>query len=90
MRGLAKFRRVALHPVTLHTLFGSFLFVDLSGCTLSLKDGLVPSLVPIVIPKDGKGMLWINPISFCLSFSDHCMHLGLYPFYFKWLKTLAK
>lgn len=37
MRGLAKFRRVALHPVTLHALFGGFLFVDLSGCTLSLK-----------------------------------------------------
>lgn len=90
MKGLAKCRRVALDPVALRALFGGFLFVDLSGRALSLKAGLVPSVVPTVIPKDGEGMLWVNPISFCLSFSEDCMPLGLYPFYSRWLRTLEK
>lgn len=59
MRGLAKLRRVVLEAVTLHALFGGFLFVDFSRCvlndySLSLKAGLLPSVVLTVIQRVGK------------------------------------
>lgn len=65
-------------PMAFYVLLGGFLFVDLSGHALSLKAGLLSSLVLTVIPEDGKNAL--DRPHLTLSFGEDCMPLGFYPF----------